>query len=59
MKNAKKNAYLVKCIVNMDASHYETVEVNTTKPHIAIVKAESMLLNRGYFHARAFTVTKL
>lgn len=58
MKNAKKNSYLVKCVVNMDASHTEVVRVHTTKPHLAIMKAESTLLGKGFFHAKAFTLTK-
>lgn len=59
MKIQKKKAYLVKCTVNMDASHEEMVVVKTTKPHLAVQLAESELRNNGFFHAKAFTVVEL
>ena len=54
MADAKKKCYMVKCIVNMDASHEEMVLVKTTKPHLARQKAEAELRNNGFFHAKAF-----
>ena len=50
MSEKKKKCYIVKCEVNMDASHYETVIVKTTKPHLACQKAEAELKNNGFFH---------
>lgn len=53
MADEKKTCFMVKCIVNMDASHVETVLVKTTKPHLARQKAEAELRNNGFFHASA------
>lgn len=54
MSEPKKKAWLVKCEVNMDASHVETVIVKTTKPHLARQMAEALLRDHGYFHAKAY-----
>lgn len=54
MGDKKKKCFMVKCIVDMDASEEETVLVRTTKPHLAIQKAEAELRNNGFFHAKAF-----
>ena len=54
-----KKCYMVKCIVNMDASHEELVLVKTSKPHLAIQKAESALRNAGFFHVKAFSCKEM
>lgn len=55
----KKKCFMVKCIVNMDASHEETVLVKATKPHLACQKAEAECRNHGFFHAKAFSCVEL
>ena len=55
----KKNAYIVKCTVNMNASHEETVIVKTTKPHLAMQIAEAELRNNGYWHVKAFSCKEM
>ena len=55
MADSKKKCFMVKCIVNMDASREEMVLVKTTKPHLARQKAEAELRNNGFFHAKAFS----
>lgn len=55
MAESKKKCFMVKCVVNMDASREETVLVKTTKPHLARQKAEAELRNNGFFHAKAFS----
>lgn len=54
-----KKCYIVKCEVNMDASHVETVLVKTTKPHLARQKAEAELRNCGFFHAKTISCKEL
>lgn len=54
MKETKKKAWLVKCEVNMDSNRNEVVVVKATKPHLASQKAEALLRDSGFFHARAY-----
>lgn len=54
-----KKRYIVKCIVNMDSSHVETVVVKTTKPHLAMQKAEAELRNNGFFHSKSVLCKEL
>lgn len=59
MTNKEKKPYIVKCVVNLDASKEETVIVKTTKPHLACQKAEAELRNNGFFHAKAFSCEEM
>lgn len=59
MSERKKKTWLIKCEVNYNASHFETVVVMATKPHIAIQKAEAELNNSGFFGARAYSCEEL
>ena len=50
MGKAKKKNFTVTCEVNLDATKIETVEVRSTKAHIAVKQAEDKLKARGFFH---------
>ena len=55
MTEPKKKCYIVKCEVNMNASHVETVLLKATKPHIACEKAVGALIKNGFFHAKVIS----
>lgn len=51
--------WLVKCQVNMDASHEENIIVNSNTERKAKIKAEKECYKKGYFHVNIISCKEL
>ena len=51
--------WLVKCEVNMDASHEEKIIIKANTEHKARIKAQNECYNKGYFHVNIISCKEM